>query len=37
MLRALPWLLLVVGGLLLAEVGITLVWQEPLSALSARG
>ena len=34
--RALPPLLLVVGILLLAEVGITLVWQEPLSALSAR-
>ena len=34
--RALPPLLLLVGILLLAEVGITLVWQEPLSALSAR-
>jgi sortase A len=29
--------LLVVGLLLLAEVAVTLVWQEPLSALSARG
>jgi sortase A len=29
-------LLLVVGVLLLAEVAVTLVWQEPLSALSAR-
>ena len=27
----------VVGLLLLAEVAVTLVWQEPLSALSARG
>jgi sortase A len=34
--RALPPLLLVIGILLLAEAGVTLVWQEPLSALSAR-
>ena len=33
--RALPWLLLVVGTLLLAEVATTLVWQEPFSALSS--
>ena len=33
--RALPWILLVVGSLLLAEVAVTLVWQEPLSAISS--
>ena len=35
--RALPAALLLVGVLLLAEVAVTLVWQEPFSALSARG
>jgi sortase A len=34
--RALATVLLVAGVLLLAEVAITLVWQEPLSALSSR-
>ena len=35
MSRALPWLLLVAGVLLLAEVAVTVVWQEPLSAISS--
>jgi sortase A len=35
-LRALSWLLIVVGVLALAEVGVTLLWQEPISALYAR-
>jgi sortase A len=35
-LRALSWLLIAVGVLALAEVAVTLVWQEPFSALYAR-
>jgi sortase A len=35
-LRALSWMLIVVGALALLDAGITLVWQEPLSALYAR-
>ena len=34
-LKALSWVLIVVGGLLLLDAGITLVWQEPVSALYA--
>lgn len=36
MLRALSSLLIVLGVLALAEVGVTLVWQEPFSALYAQ-
>jgi sortase A len=35
-LRALSWLLIAFGVLALAEVAVTLVWQEPFSALYAR-
>jgi sortase A len=35
-LRALSSVLIVAGVLLLADAGVTLVWQEPLSALYAR-
>lgn len=34
--RALSWVLIVFGCLVLADAGVTLVWQEPLSALYAR-
>jgi sortase A len=34
--RALSWVLILAGVLALADVAITLVWQEPLSALYAR-
>ncbi|HEY7932989.1 MAG TPA: class E sortase [Solirubrobacteraceae bacterium] len=34
--RALSWLLVLAGVLLLLDTGVTLVWQEPLSALYAR-
>lgn len=34
--RALAWLLIAAGALVLADAGVTLVWQEPLSALYAR-
>lgn len=33
--RALAWLLVVAGVLALADAGVTLLWQEPLSALYA--
>jgi sortase A len=35
-LRALSTVLILAGGLLLADAGVTLLWQEPLSALYAR-
>jgi sortase A len=35
-LRALSTVLIVAGALLLADAGVTLLWQEPLSALYAR-
>ena len=35
MLRALSTVLIVAGALLLADAGVTLLWQEPLSALYA--
>jgi sortase A len=35
-LRALSTVLIVAGALLLADAGLTLVWQEPLSAIYAR-
>ncbi|HXA53662.1 MAG TPA: hypothetical protein VNV37_02190, partial [Solirubrobacteraceae bacterium] len=35
-LRALSLILIVVGALALLDAGITLVWQEPLSALYAK-
>jgi sortase A len=34
--RALSWALIVLGSLVLLDAGVTLVWQEPLSALYAR-
>jgi sortase A len=34
--RALSWVLILLGALVLADVAVTLVWQEPLSALYAR-
>jgi sortase A len=34
--RVLAWLLVAAGVLALADVGVTLVWQEPLSALYAQ-
>jgi sortase A len=34
--RALSWVLVALGCLVLADAGVTLVWQEPLSALYAR-
>jgi sortase A len=34
-LRALPIVLLVIGGLLLAEVAVTVLWKEPFSAIFA--
>jgi sortase A len=34
--RALSWLLILAGTLALLDAGITLVWQEPISALYAR-
>ncbi|MDE3069176.1 MAG: class E sortase [Acidobacteriota bacterium] len=33
--RAVSWLLIVLGVLALADAGVTMVWQEPLSALYA--
>src|SRR6188508_106192 len=35
-LRALSTVLIVSGALLIADAGLTLVWQEPISALYAR-
>src|SRR5690606_6276590 len=35
-LRALSTVLIVAGTLLLADAGLTLVWQEPLSAIYAK-
>jgi sortase A len=34
--RVISWVLIVFGCLVLADAGVTLVWQEPLSALYAR-
>ncbi len=34
--RVLPWVLVVLGCLVLLDAGVTLVWQEPLTALYAR-
>jgi sortase A len=36
LLRPLSALLLVVGGLLLADAVVTLLWQEPISSLYSR-
>ena len=35
-LKALSWVLIAAGALLLVDAGLTLVWQEPISALYAK-
>ena len=35
-LKALSWVLIAAGALLLIDAGLTLVWQEPISALYAK-
>ncbi len=35
LLRTLSWVLVVAGGLMLADAGVTLVWQEPVTAVIA--